>query len=66
MPNHISMSCQICPRGCFLEATEETGGDWIIAGNDCERGAVFIRSQLADRQLDADDSSAEERTPGEL
>ena len=30
MPNHISMSCQICPRGCFLEATEETDGDWVI------------------------------------
>lgn len=66
MPNHISMSCEICPRGCFLEATKETDGDWVIVGNDCERGPVFMRSQLADRQLDADDSSAEERTPGEL
>lgn len=66
MQDHISMGCQVCPRGCFLEATKEADGDWVIVGNDCERGPVFMRSQLADRQLDADDSSAEERTPGEL
>ncbi|MDO4406706.1 MAG: hypothetical protein Q4C07_05940 [Eubacteriales bacterium] len=66
MQEHVAMSCQVCPRGCFLEATKETDGDWVIVGNDCERGPVFMRTQLADRQLDADDSSAEERTPGEL
>ena len=38
MQNHIAMSCQVCPRGCFLEATKEPGKDWVIFGNDCERG----------------------------
>ncbi len=63
MQNHISMGCQICPRGCFLEAAKETDGDWVIIGNDCERGPVFMKSQLADRQPDADDSSAGDLTP---
>ncbi len=62
MPNHISMSCQVCPRGCFLEATKETDGDWVIVGNDCERGPVFMRSQLADRQPQGEDCTIEEPT----
>ena len=28
MQNHIAMSCRVCPRGCFLEATKEAGEDW--------------------------------------
>ena len=56
MQNHISMSCRVCPRGCFLEATKEAGEDWAIVGNDCERGPVFMRSQLAESQPGEDDS----------
>ena len=56
MQNHIAMSCQVCPRGCFLEATKEPGKDWVIFGNDCERGPVFMRTQLADDQPGEDDS----------
>ncbi|MBO6153454.1 MAG: hypothetical protein IIY48_08110 [Clostridia bacterium] len=56
MQNHIAMSCRVCPRGCFLEATKEAGEDWAIVGNDCERGPVFMRSQLAESQPGEDDS----------
>lgn len=59
MQEHISMGCQICPRGCYLEATKEKDGDWVIVGNDCERGPVFMRTQLEDRQHEGEDSAAE-------
>ena len=56
MQNHIAMSCQVCPRGCFREATKEPGKDWGMFGNDCERGPVFMRTQLADDRPGEDDS----------
>ncbi|MBQ8083607.1 MAG: hypothetical protein IJ241_05440 [Clostridia bacterium] len=56
MQDHIAMACQICPRGCFLEAVKEKDEDWVIFGNDCERGPVFMKTQLADRQQGEDAS----------
>ena len=56
MQNHIAMSCQVCPRGCFLEATKEAGEAWAIVGNDGERGRGFMRSPLAESQPGEDDS----------
>lgn len=47
MQNHISQSCPICPRGCFLEAANDAGEDWVISGNDCERGYAFLKARLA-------------------
>lgn len=56
MQDHISMSCQVCPRGCFLEAEKGPGEDWVISGNDCERGYVFFRARLAYLQDDEDET----------
>ena len=60
MQNHISMSCEICPRGCFLEAENRSGEDWVITGNDCERGYAFMRARLA--YLPDDEDSTDRAT----
>ncbi len=42
----LMMTCQVCPRGCYLQAAKDTGGHVSVEGNDCERGVLFATAQL--------------------
>ena len=41
-----TLSCEVCPRGCFLEAEMEDGEVVHVSGNDCARGAKFAALKL--------------------
>jgi|WetSurMetagenome_2_1015567.scaffolds.fasta_scaffold545664_1 CxxC motif-containing protein len=44
------LTCIICPMGCQLEVTEETGSgthsSYSVTGNSCSRGAQYAQKEL--------------------
>lgn len=44
--NH-QLICINCPRGCHLEV-EEIGGQFVVTGNRCPRGATYATQELTD------------------
>ena len=47
MPTEKTLSCQVCPRGCFLQITTDDEGEITVRGNDCERGPLFAKAKLS-------------------
>lgn len=39
------LTCIVCPNGCRL-MVEEAGGEYIVTGNRCKRGADFAVSEM--------------------
>jgi len=40
-----NLTCIVCPIGCSLEV-EESGGDLLVTGNKCPRGADYAREEI--------------------
>ena len=40
-----NLTCIVCPIGCSLEV-EESGGDILVTGNKCPRGADYAREEI--------------------
>lgn len=40
------MICIACPIGCHLEVTLEEGGELLVEGNRCPRGAEYAQEEM--------------------
>ncbi|MBR5753526.1 MAG: galactokinase [Clostridia bacterium] len=47
MSDLITLACQVCPRGCFLQAEKGPDGTITVSGNDCYRGKEFATATLS-------------------
>lgn len=41
-----NLTCIVCPLGCRLTVEEPAGGDLIVSGNRCARGAAYAEEEI--------------------
>lgn len=46
MSRQQALICVSCPMGCHLEITIPEAGEWVITGNQCQRGIVYAKAEL--------------------
>lgn len=46
MSTRHELICINCPIGCHLEVIETANGDWLVEGNQCNRGKLYAIKEL--------------------
>lgn len=41
-----NLTCIVCPLGCQLTVEEPAGGELIVSGNRCARGAAYAEEEI--------------------